>query len=527
LKGRRAFLSAAAAAPLLWHAGPLLAANASRVALVVGNNEYRQSPLVNAANDARGVAALLTQAGFAVDLQVDATRERFIGAIERFGKAAAESGVETALFYYAGHGLQIDWKNYLLPIDATVRSGADVKSACVDFDLLLGKLTARNKTLLVILDACRDNPFGGDYRADQKGLSPFDAPVGSLIAYSTAPGRVAADGTGEHGLYTENLIRELSVREQKIEDALKRVRLNVRLASRGAQVPWESTSLESDVFLFPAARKLSEAELERSFERELADWSAVKGSRKVDDWVAYLRRYPQGKFSEIAQGRLNRLLAEIEPAPIVAVAAAPLPVEAKPGAPVPKLWTPSPNPYSAGSYPIGRTYTVGDESTFRESDALTGLETKTFTLRVTRVDPLADRIEFNDGDWVGDTMGNMQKTGQFSFGLPVQIVPAELQVGKKWSTRMLIMNGGELVDEADVNLRVTGVENVSLPIGRIDAFRIESGGHMKRGRQFAGTYWVVPGMNAIYVKRELVVRWPTGQYQRTERHELVSHRQAA
>ena len=228
-----------------------VSADPSRVAMVVGNGAYRSAPLPNPVNDARAMAELFGQAGFTVDSRLDAKRGELMAAIERLGIAARRPETRQVVFYYAGHGAQLDWRNYLLPVDAEVDTVAQVKERCVDLGLLLGLLgAARDKTFVIILDACRDDPFGGAYRPQQKGLSQFDAPVGSLLAYATSPGSVAADGGGKNGLYTENLVRELSVRGTRIEDAFKRVRLNVRLTSRGAQIPWETTSLEDDVFLF-------------------------------------------------------------------------------------------------------------------------------------------------------------------------------------------------------------------------------------------------------------------------------------
>ena len=237
-----------------------------------------------------------------------------LAAIERFGTAAKRSDTRLVVFYYAGHGAQLDWRNYLLPVDAVVQKQEDMKQRCVDLSLLLGQLSAaKDKTFVIILDACRNNPFGSTYRPEQKGLSQFDAPVGSLLAYATAPGNVASDGDGQNGLYTENLVRELSQRGTRIEDALKRVRLNVRLASHGAQIPWETTSLEGDVFIFnEGQKKLSEADLEKLVEADVTEWTRIKSSKKSDDWVGYLRSFPNGRFAEIAQMRLARLLAEDE-----------------------------------------------------------------------------------------------------------------------------------------------------------------------------------------------------------------------
>lgn len=198
---------------------------------------------MNPANDARAMSGLFGEAGFTVDARLDATRADMLAAIERFGAAIRRPEIRQVVFYYAGHGVQLEWRNYLLPVDAEVDSAAQVRQRCIDLNQLLGQFGAsKDKTYIIILDACRNDPFGSAFRPEQKGLSQFDAPVGSLIAYATSPGNVASDGGGKNGLYTENLVRELSRRETKLEDALKRVRLNVRLASRGAQIPWETTS---------------------------------------------------------------------------------------------------------------------------------------------------------------------------------------------------------------------------------------------------------------------------------------------
>jgi hypothetical protein len=320
MTSRRDFIKTVAIIPPGLFFGRCWAANPdpSRLALIIGNSAYRDAPLVNPVNDARAFAHLCTQAGLTVDSHLNASRTDMMAAIERFGTAVKRPETRQAVFYYAGHGAQLDWRNYLLPVDAVVEKQEHMKQRCVDLTLLLGQLSAaKDKTFIVILDVCRNNPFGKSYKPEQKGLSQFDAPVGSLIAYATAPGNVASDGAGENGLYTENLVRELSQRGTRIEDALKRVRLNVRLASHGEQIPWETTSLEGDVFLFnEGQKKLSEAELEKLVETDISEWTRIKSSNKVDDWVGYMRTFPNGRFAEIAQMRLNRLLAETEkPAP--------------------------------------------------------------------------------------------------------------------------------------------------------------------------------------------------------------------
>ena len=309
----------------------------ARVALVIGNAAYPDAPLANAGHDARAMSDLLAQAGFDIDTALDCGRTQLLDAVRRFGERLREPGVRQVALYYAGHGVQLDWNNYLVPVDARVSMSSEVASRCVDLGTILrGFGDAKGRTYIVILDACRDDPFRGAWRPEQKGLSQFDAPSGSLLAYATAPGRTASDGTGRNSLYTEHLLRELSARGVRVEDGLKRVRLNVRLASGGTQVPWESTSLEGDVYLFEdGRRKLTEEELEAEFEADIAAWSAIRQSRRAEDWVGYLKRFPNGRFAEMAQMRLARIEADAGMQPVATTAQGP--AAAPPVDPVPRI----------------------------------------------------------------------------------------------------------------------------------------------------------------------------------------------
>ena len=199
---RRAFLRSLAALSIGAVPGPIAAAtrDPSRVALVVGNDAYPAAPLANAVNDANAVAALLEKAGFGVERRVNATRSELVAAAGRYVEAAARSEISLALFYYAGHGAQLDWRNYLLPVDARVDTASDLPAQGVDMGSLLVRLgRAKGRSYVVILDACRDNPFGPSFRPSQPGLSQFDAPPGGLLAFSTAPGSVAADAATASG----------------------------------------------------------------------------------------------------------------------------------------------------------------------------------------------------------------------------------------------------------------------------------------------------------------------------------------
>jgi uncharacterized caspase-like protein len=214
------------------------------------------------------------------------------------------------MFYYAGHGVQLGWRNYLIPVDAEIEKLDDIKTKTVDLSNLLGGISkAANPMNIIILDACRDNPFGTRVLAEQKGLSQFDAPPGSLIAYATAPGNTASDGNGSNGLFTENLLREIRVPNAKIEDVLKRVRLGVRRSSMGAQIPWETTSLEEDFYFLPPAsiKKKSEDELDRQYAEQKKEWVKLKDSKNVDDFYAFLNRYPGGFVTEQATYQIEQL----------------------------------------------------------------------------------------------------------------------------------------------------------------------------------------------------------------------------
>ena len=314
-RGLRAHARAAAAAAalaLLPAGGPVYSAGGERLALVIGNASYPGNELLNPKNDAKAVTELLTKAGFQVDARYDASRGDLQQAIQRFGQRLKDPQVRFAVFYYAGHGLQQDWRNYLVPVDAKVRGAADVQKQTVEVGELMRYMSeAKGRNYLVILDACREDPFVGAYRPAAKGLSPFDAPAGSLLAYATAPGQLAYDGRGANGLYTKHLVRELALPDTSLEDAFKRVRLNVRMESEGRQIPWESTSLEQDVILFPQRKgTMSVAELEQRFEQEMAAWARVRNSSDVQRLTEFIRSYPSGNASELAQARLNRLLED-------------------------------------------------------------------------------------------------------------------------------------------------------------------------------------------------------------------------
>lgn len=216
-----------------------------RVALVIGNSTYASAPLKNPVNDARAMAATLRRLGFEVEEHVNLGYMPFNDAVEAFGNKLKAGGI--GLFYYAGHGMQVQGSNYLIPVDAKIRAENEVRYKAIDAGLVLAKMeSAKSDVNIVILDACRDNPFSRSFRSASQGLAQIDAPTGTLIAYATAPGKTASDGKGKNGAYTEALIQAMENPDLKVEEVFKRVRRLVLEKTNNLQVPWESSSLVGD-----------------------------------------------------------------------------------------------------------------------------------------------------------------------------------------------------------------------------------------------------------------------------------------
>jgi len=223
-----------------------------RIALVIGNSNYQTAPkLANPGNDAQSMAQLLNSAGFEVTQATDLTRSDMVKVVQDFSARVAERGPGTvAMIYYAGHGVQVAGENYLLPVDAKIASPSDLDGNSLRLVDLMGTLESiQSRMRIVVLDACRNNPFPEANDAG-RGLAIVDAPNGSIVGYSTAPGMEAQDGDGNHSPYTSAFLNSARVPNLPIEQLFKRVRLEVNNATRGRQTPWESSSLTSDFYFF-------------------------------------------------------------------------------------------------------------------------------------------------------------------------------------------------------------------------------------------------------------------------------------
>ncbi|MBP8131828.1 MAG: caspase family protein [Candidatus Hydrogenedentes bacterium] len=214
----------------------------ARVALVIGNSAYAASPLRNPVNDANAMAEALRACGFEVTVKTDCDLETMEKAVTAFGERIRGAGA--ALFYYAGHGMQVNGENYLVPVTAQPESEDEVKFRCTNVGLVLAKMKNSGASVnLLILDACRNNPFPRSVRTTAAGLATMEAAKGVLIAYATAPGSVAADGDGENSVYTANLVQYLRQPGLPVEEVFKSVRADVSRQTNDAQIPWENTSL--------------------------------------------------------------------------------------------------------------------------------------------------------------------------------------------------------------------------------------------------------------------------------------------
>jgi uncharacterized caspase-like protein len=280
-----------------------------RVALVIGNGSYAQTPLPNTINDARAMTDVLGRLGFKVITKLNATQREMLYAIVDFGHELEKGGV--GLFYYAGHAVQIRGQNFMIPIGARITVEDHVEPESVDLNKVVGRMAgARNKLNILILDSCRDNPFGNTFNFYSEGLAQTRAPAGTYIAYAAAPGELAADGTGTNSFYTGALVKTLGIQGIPIEETFKRVRASVLKETKGLQVPWTSSSITGDFYFNPLPPKVAEkkgAATAKAVDRELVFWQSIYNSSRPEDFEAYLSQFPKGNFATLASNRLTEL----------------------------------------------------------------------------------------------------------------------------------------------------------------------------------------------------------------------------
>ena len=342
----RAWLAGAVLAPVI---APLMAAlmaivltllaaapafaqgQGKRVALVVGNAAYADAPLKNPRNDAQDLADKLKSLGFDVTVQTDRNRSQLTAAIRDFGRSAA--GADAALFYFAGHGVQVRGRNYLLPVGQRFGDEAEVESDAVDVNNVLARLEeAGAKVSLLILDACRNNPMQRGSRSSTRGLARMDAPSGALVAFAAQPGAEAQDGEGRNGVFTKHLLNHITTPGLPVEQVFKRVRADVERETGRRQSPREESSLTADfVFANPFGRTTPQDQARIEDEA----WGQCRASGTAGPCQDYLVNWPQGRYAALARTRLHDLELAARPAlPAPGPVTSPAPVVAANGATV-------------------------------------------------------------------------------------------------------------------------------------------------------------------------------------------------
>ncbi len=461
-----------------------------RVALVIGNGAYRHAPvLANPGNDAKAMAQSLRDLGFQVLVLQDSSRAHMVNAVDQF-KALLRGKQGIGLLYYAGHGVQVDARNFMLPVEANLQRPGDVPLQSVDVSTVIAALTeAGTRMNIVVLDACRNNPFGPI--ASGKGLAPLDAPSGTFLAYATAPGNVAEDGDAQsaNGLYTRFLLQELKRPQARIEDVFKRVRFAVRKASDGRQIPWESTSLEED-FFFNEGRVMAQdqpsaQQLLARFDQEKQDWDRIKASVRVDDFYAFVQKQPNGLIAEAAHARINQLSA-----PSLVVQGG--------------LGQGSDLPYQTSKFRPGEAYRQITTVQLPTGKSIQS----TLETRVSKVD--ADRVELTAVELgnakavpmvsVYDRSAGLVMTPDAVIDPPLSYVPGGLmQVGMRWTSahQFTLSNKALFGRQRAVTLQnhIVAREPLALPAGNFNAFRIESIESKSDGSpSVRSVYWMVPDL---------------------------------
>jgi len=299
-----------------------------RVAFVVGNGAYKNvAQLPNPQIDAKSMAGVLRNVGFDVVEGTNLTRDQMTERLLEFGKKA--QGADVAVFFYAGHGIAVDGTNYLLPVDADIKSEMDVKlGSAINVDVTLDQTMRDAKVKLVFLDACRDNPFAAKIRSSatsrsvnvQTGLAEMKSGEGTLIAFATGPGQTALDGKeGTNSPFTRALMDNITKPGVEIQQAMTEVRAQVNEETNKGQLPWGHTNLIGSVYLNPVAAPTgasaakapktpaSTSTTSTASEVELEFWRSIKDSNKPEELNAYVTNYPNGQFKSLALARIASL----------------------------------------------------------------------------------------------------------------------------------------------------------------------------------------------------------------------------
>jgi Caspase domain len=496
-----------------------------RLALVIGNSDYAFAPLRNSLNDARDFAAALKDSGFDVTILENAKLRDTRNALRDFGdRLKAQGGV--GLFYYAGHGMQVKGRNYLIPVAAQIEREDEVEFESLDANQVLEKLdSAGNRFNIVILDACRNNPFARAFRSSTQGLAQMDAPSGAVVAFATSPGSVASDGAGRNGLYTQYLIENVQRPGLKIEEVFKQVRASVRRDSNGMQTPWESTSLEGDFYFHPvdkaaldAARKQQE---QMRIEEAIRVAIANERARIIKEYeeatgktVAGAPTTPSANIATTTSTPATATAVAAETAPAVVATLAPKPAVVRPETNIP---APSPGPAKSsevigarlrGPLPAPQ-YAVGDEWEFLiitsdptspAAEPASAIERRTAIGIAQAGLVMIDRERL---DKLGGTSFGPRRTHWFGIGLVLafnersaiderqKILVFPFNPPEKWSYSYEFAGSSDKGRD-DIDSNVVGWEQVTVPAGTFWAMKVEQRGFHTDLRSNMSSYTRTP-----------------------------------
>lgn len=297
-------------------AGGVTSEEGQRVALVIGNSSYRYTTrLQNTRADSADVAAALATLGFTVIEKSDLDKAQMEEAIGEFSERLGEGGV--AVFYFAGHGLQADGQNYLVPVDAKLRTLPSVELEAVKVDSVLGVMEGKGRIAILFLDACRNNPLAQRLAATSgarsagigRGLAVMHYRADTLLSFATQPNNVAEDGTGRNSPFTGALVTHMLNSEDSITDMLTQVRIDVLEATGNEQVPWDYSSLTRKFHFKPRTASAARTEGGLTYEQraEIELWNSVKNSRSAETVSRYIDAYPNGVFLRVARVILSEL----------------------------------------------------------------------------------------------------------------------------------------------------------------------------------------------------------------------------
>ena len=537
----------------------------ARVAIVIGNGNYPSGALANPKNDATAMAASFKKLGFIVELKLDATKADMDAVFKRFSSKAETAGV--AALFYAGHGVQVNGSNYLVPIDARPQSERDLKREMIKMDDVIDDMGGA-KVKLVFFDACRDNPLSRSFsRGGSRGMAAPVEATGTLISFATKHGNTAADGDGRHSPYTTALLTALeSPGGVEIEQMLRRVQQGVRAATNGQQEPWRYGSLDGEFYFQALAPRADNAKLQqeavdravqeamkRASEQaardashragdqpgrereassttvELAFWDSIKNSSNVDDLQEYLASYPQGRFAGLVRNRIRALgaappQASAGPAPQAAAESARAGAQAPtqvalivPEQPVPVAAS---SAVSSSSLPQ-----TGDVWTYRYVNGWKKDSPQTVIVKVEESESgrVTDRMSLPGGS-VADqrTYEGKPDAAERSLGRDVRII--ELL---PYAQRLLLdgLISGQEKDLANLALggetyrikaKLIGRDKIIVPAGTFDAWRV----------QIAGENLAHLGLNSLVVKAFTHSLWFVPEIRRVVKfeHKSVSNR---